>query len=578
MVLATASVLSAKEFYAVISRDPSASVLTFYYDDNRKDFDKTKNLVYLYNSEKDLHNWGKEYERVKKVKIDASMKSYYPTTMRGWFEGLENLEEIDRLVDVNTENVTTMERLFYGCKKLKKVYLSWFDTGKVTDMSYMFFLCENLTELDLYNFNTKFVRNMSHMFAQCENLAKLNISSFDTRNVTDMSYMFGGCFKLESIDLPKSFVTRNVENMEAMFYGGDYKKLDLTGFNPLSLKEASYMFSQCDKLETIYVNEMYEWKPASAQKMFANCKKLVGGYGFKYSDDYMGPEYACVDTEEHRGYFTRMYPTRIVMNAFGVRLSRIGETYKLQCSLVNETKVKFGSIDWSSDNPGIVSVDSHGLVTALSEGVAKITATSADGVLKATATFRVDTGSYAQSITLDNNLLTFFEISGTPKSLSATLSPGNVTRNKITWTSSNPEVASVNPQGLVFAQGYGTAVITASVPRGFSDTNEMLSDLTATCTVTVKEAESAPRVRPWSVSFPQTDYYLSPGKTCDLGLIIVDKYATDFTVTSTMPQVVEVSADGKSITAKEIGNARLIVQWTDPDGNAKTAMARVEVR
>ena len=579
IVLAATSVLSAREFYAVISREASASVLTFYYDDNRNDFDKTKNLVYLYNSAENRHYWGNEYKRVKKVVLDASVASFRPTCMDGWFEGLQNLETIVGLDIINTENVTTMKRLFYGCEKLKEADVSHFKTGKVTDMEEMFSLCMSLRELDVTNFDTKFVTTMSHMFCQCESLANLDISNFDTRNVTNMAGMFISCHKIKSLSFPKTFVTRNVVDMNSMFSGCEsLTTLDLTGFNPVSLKDASLMFSACRNLETIYVNEMYEWKLEKGRKMFLDCKKLVGGSGFTYSRDFIGPEYACVDTEGHRGFFTRMYPTGIAFNDSGARLSRIGETHQLKSYFINETKVKLDFVTWSSDNPRIVSVDSNGLVTALSEGVANVTATAADGVLKATASFRVDTGRYAESITLDSNTLTFNGINGTPKSLTATLSPANVTRNKITWASSNPQVASVNPQGLVFAQGYGTAVIMASAARGFSDKNELLSDLTATCTVTVKEAEAAPKVRPWSVSFPQTDYYLSLGKTCDLGLVIVEKYATDFTVTSTMPQVVEVSADGKSITAKEIGNARLIVKWTDPEGNQKTAMARVEVR
>ena len=42
--------------------------------------------------------------------------------------------------------------MFQGCKKLKYLDLSNFDTSNVNDMSFMFFGCNKLTYLNLLNF------------------------------------------------------------------------------------------------------------------------------------------------------------------------------------------------------------------------------------------------------------------------------------------------------------------------------------------------------------------------------------------------------------------------------------------
>ena len=63
---------------------------------------------------------------------------------------------------------------------------------------------------------------------------------------------------------------------------------------------------------------------------------------------------------------------------------------------------------------------------------------------------------------------------GNEMTLTATLAPSNVTEKTITWTSSNPAVATVN-NGVVKAKGGGKTTITAKTVNG----------LTATCSVAV---------------------------------------------------------------------------------------------
>ena len=79
------------------------------------------------------------------------------------------------------------------------------------------------------------------------------------------------------------------------------------------------------------------------------------------------------------------------------------------------------------------------------------------------------------SITLSASSLTM-EAMETQK-LTATVTPANVGDPAISWTSSNKAVATVDANGLVTAQGKGTATITAASTDG--------TNVTAACTVTV---------------------------------------------------------------------------------------------
>ena len=73
---------------------------------------------------------------------------------------------------------------------------------------------------------------------------------------------------------------------------------------------------------------------------------------------------------------------------------------------------------------------------------------------------------------------------GDTLSLTATVAPTNATNKTVTWSSSNPLVATVSDDGVVTAVGAGEAIITATATNGTTDTSD---DQTATCTVTVNK-------------------------------------------------------------------------------------------
>ena len=149
---------------------------------------------------------------------------------------------VDGLIQPNdTENVTSMDSMFYGCSNLTEIPL--LNTSNVTNMNNLFFECSKLTSIP--QLDTSKVTDMANMFYNCHELT--TIPQLNTGNVTTMFYMFYGCYNLTSIPL---LDTNKVENMIGMFYGC----LSLTTIPQLdtsNISNTSRMFAGCRVLTTV---------------------------------------------------------------------------------------------------------------------------------------------------------------------------------------------------------------------------------------------------------------------------------------------------------------------------------------
>ncbi|MCF0259788.1 MAG: BspA family leucine-rich repeat surface protein [Erysipelotrichaceae bacterium] len=151
------------------------------------------------------------------------------------------------------------EHLFSGCRSLKDLDTSRFDTGKVKNMNDMFGSCTSLQNLDLTSFDTSKVTTMNAMFTNCRSLENLDLSSFDTSEVKNMESMFYNCRSLNSLNL-SNFETPNLEDLPYMFAKcSNLECLDLSGFDTSMVpRTGSYkMFSECSALQIINISKDY---------------------------------------------------------------------------------------------------------------------------------------------------------------------------------------------------------------------------------------------------------------------------------------------------------------------------------
>ena len=134
------------------------------------------------------------------------------------------------------------------------------------------------------------------------------------------------------------------------------------------------------------------------------------------------------------------------------------------------------TVTWSSSNTSVAIVDANGLVVALTDGTAIITATASN--MSAVCVVTVEKKNIAVSgITLSQSTATLVE--GETLTLTATITPNDATDKTVAWTTSDAAVATVDSNGVVSAVAEGSAAIIATA-----------GGKTAVCVVTVKASKT----------------------------------------------------------------------------------------
>ena len=164
---------------------------------------------------------------------------------------------------------------------------------------------------------------------------------------------------------------------------------------------------------------------------------------------------------------------------------KIGDTYKRTASSLSDVV-----IEYSSSDTNVATVDNEGVVTAIAEGTATITATATGYSTGGKKIYLPDSKSYVVTVAKNSILVTSITLNETKLikkfgdaavTLTATVAPDNATDKTVVWTSSNESVATVT-DGVVNFIAAGAATITATATNGTEDTTD---DQTATCNVAV---------------------------------------------------------------------------------------------
>ena len=154
---------------------------------------------------------------------------------------------------------------------------------------------------------------------------------------------------------------------------------------------------------------------------------------------------------------------------------KAGETYQLK-PYISPSDATNKKLKYTSSDTKVAEVSASGLVTARSEGEAKIRAAATDGSDEYAVCYVTVTGkAKVTGITLDR---TSAEVKrGEKLTLNVTVSPSYASNKKVVWKSANTKIATVDANGSVTAKAPGRTKITV--------TSSENSSYQASCTVTV---------------------------------------------------------------------------------------------
>lgn len=205
------------------------------------------------------------------------------------------------------------------------------------------------------------------------------------------------------------------------------------------------------------------------------------------------------------------------------------------------------TVIWSSSDTTVATADNSGIVTAVAEGTATITARTLDGGYSATCQVTVIAPVAVSGVSL-NKPSTVITI-GYSETLEPLIAPDGATDKSVTWSSDNPAIATVSSTGKVTAVNAGSTVISVKTNDG---------GFMAKCNVSV----IAP-VAVTSVSINATSASLKVGETITLEADISPSDATNVNVDwfSTDSRIASVS--NGTVTGVAPGIATIMVRTQD---------------
>ena len=258
------------------------------------------------------------------------------------------------------------------------------------------------------------------------------------------------------------------------------------------------------------------------------------------------------------------------------------------------------TIEWTSSDESVATVDETGTVTAVAAGEANVTASVKDADIAASTHIKVvvtPTGVAApESIDLVTN-------GENTKDLDAKLVPADATDVKLAYESSDESIATVDETGKVTAVANGECTITTYVTAKTEDAeaselsavvveaadSEEVDDSVATMPEDLAAMDSAFGVVPENlkaetkvtvttnvegITLDKTEGVLTVGNTVTVTATVTPDTATNASVTWTSSDeaIATVDSEGK-ITAVAPGNATITaVSDSNPDANATYAV------
>ncbi|MGH7529878.1 MAG: beta strand repeat-containing protein, partial [Gemmatimonadales bacterium] len=253
----------------------------------------------------------------------------------------------------------------------------------------------------------------------------------------------------------------------------------------------------------------------------------------------------------------------IAVTPLSATLDALGATqqFTAQAFDVNRNPVSGATFTWGTSNGLIASVDNTGLVTAVANGTATITAT-ADGVTGA-ATLSI--AQVVASVTMTPQAQTLNSLNATQQftaqafdRLGQSLTP----QPTFTWSSLNTLVARVNQAGLATSLANGTSQIIAA-SGGVADTADL----------TVQQVVASVSVTPTNVLLGTTEKVQLAAKALDAGGSTVTGVTFMWATNAVLVATVEPTTG--LVTAVGLGTADITATTGSTTGIAKVTVELV---
>ncbi|MBB3108108.1 uncharacterized protein YjdB [Paenibacillus phyllosphaerae] len=156
-------------------------------------------------------------------------------------------------------------------------------------------------------------------------------------------------------------------------------------------------------------------------------------------------------------------PTELItLNKNSLRL-RTGDTETLTATIL-PADAKDKSLTWTTGNASVATVSGDGTVTAVGNGETTLTVAANDGGATVTIPVIVADVLNVTGVAIDPPAVTMD--AGKMTQLTAVITPDSADNPNVQWSSSDPQVATVDGNGKVFALKAGTASITVTTDDG----------------------------------------------------------------------------------------------------------------
>ena len=371
---------------------------------------------------------------------EVTLPNIRQNIVAGMFEGCTSLEKI-----VLPETVTAIrENAFKNCTSLKDI--TWSKAPEIIE---------------------------SRAFQNCSALKEVMIPG-TVKSIGDCAFL--NCDALTTVTIPDSVtsigeqVFYDCDALTTVKLGSGLTEIPASTFEHCDVLESLRIprcvttigdnaFKDCVKLTSITI-------PRSVTKISSNAfsyPKILTIYGVAgtYAETFANENSIKFVDQQIKATTASLDKTELTINK--------GAAAQLNLSVTPENFTDI--VDWKSTDTNIVTVSDNGVVKAVGVGTATVKVTVGD----VSASCKVTVLQPVTGINLNKSSLTMDAL-GTFQ-MTASVYPDGANDKRITWSSSDPAIASVDENGLVTALKKGTATITAAAMDG--------SGVKSTCKVTV---------------------------------------------------------------------------------------------